>query len=94
MIIEQHQKELNVLQNQFQSLLDMKDSELNDLSYRIKLKKDKTSKKLENEKMEVELRNQLYSLEENMKSKSLEMRWLETDSEQNEVDSFIYLNYT
>lgn len=72
----------------------MKDSELNDLSYRIKLKKDKTSKKLENEKMEVELRNQLNSLEENMKSKSLEMRWLETDSEQNEVDSFIYLNYT
>ncbi|GAA5806180.1 hypothetical protein HPULCUR_011710 [Helicostylum pulchrum] len=84
-IIEQHQKELNVLQNQFQSLLDMKDSELNDLSYRIKLKKEKTSKKLDNEKMEVELRNQLYSLEENMKSKSLEMRWLETDSEQNET---------
>lgn len=95
MIIEQHQKELNILQNQFQTLLDMKDMELNDLSYRMKSKKGSTTEtSRESKKLEQDLRNQLYTLEEDIKSKSLEMRWLETDSEQNEVSSFILLNYT
>lgn len=78
---------MNVLQNQFQSLLDMKDTELNDLCYGIKTKSMK-------KEQEVDLKHQLNTLEQNIQSKSLEMRWLETDSEENEVSSFIYLNYT
>lgn len=69
----------------------MKDKELNDLSYKMKCKK---GSRTESKKIEQELRNQLYTLEEDIKSKSLEMRWLETDSEQNEVSSFVLLNYT
>lgn len=82
------------MQNQFQSLLDMKDKELNDLSYRMKSKKGSAETSRESKKLEQDLRNQLYTLEEDIKSKSLEMRWLESDSEQNEVSSFILLNYT
>lgn len=84
------------MQNQFQSLLDMKDKELNDLSYKMKSKKGSinTDNSRESKKVEQDLRNQLYTLEEDIKSKSLEMRWLESDSEQNEVSSFIFLNYT
>jgi succinate dehydrogenase flavin-adding protein (antitoxin of CptAB toxin-antitoxin module) len=88
-IIEQHQKELNTLQKQFQSLLDMKDKELKDLSFKLKTTNGSLSTEVEQE-----LRAQLQTLEQDMKSKSLEMRWLESDSEQNEVSSFIYLNYT
>lgn len=88
-IIEQHQKELNTLQNQFQSLLDIKDKELKDLSYKLRT----TNGSLSNQ-VEQELRAQLQTMEEDIKSKSLEMRWLESDSEQNEVSSFIILNYT
>ncbi|KAG2194835.1 hypothetical protein INT47_007897, partial [Mucor saturninus] len=85
-IIEQHQKELNILQNQFQTLLDMKDKELNDLSYKMKSKRgSSTETSRESKKLEQDLRNQLYTLEEDIKSKSLEMRWLESDSEQNET---------
>lgn len=84
------------MQNQFQSLLDMKDKELNDLSYKMKSEKGSTNtdNSRESKKVEQDLRNQLYTLEEDIKSKSLEMRWLESDSEQNEVSSFIFLNYT
>lgn len=74
----------------------MKDKELNDLSYKMKSEKGSTNtdNSRESKKVEQDLRNQLYTLEEDIKSKSLEMRWLESDSEQNEVSSFIFLNYT
>lgn len=83
----------------------MKDKELDDLSYGIKSRNGSLSTDLsgsyrtsngseENGAIESELRKQLQNLEEDVKSKSLEMRWLESDSEQNEVSSFIFLNYT
>jgi hypothetical protein len=78
-----------MLQNQFQSLLDMKDKELKDLSFKLKTTNGSLSSQVEQE-----LRTQLQTLEEDMKSKAMEMRWLESDSEHNEVSSFIFLNYT
>jgi hypothetical protein len=82
----------------------MKDRELEDLSYGIKSRNGSLSVDLsdsfstraseESKAVESELRKQLHTLEEDVKSKSLEMRWLESDSEQNEVSSFIFLNYT
>jgi succinate dehydrogenase flavin-adding protein (antitoxin of CptAB toxin-antitoxin module) len=35
-LVHQHQKELNVLQEQFQSILDAKDDQINGLVYKVK----------------------------------------------------------
>ncbi|KAI8874749.1 hypothetical protein K501DRAFT_216795 [Backusella circina FSU 941] len=82
-IVKQHQKELNVLQQQFQNLLDMKDLELEELSYRLKTMTGNELK--EAEKIQQELKARIVQLEEEANSKELEMRWLESDSEQNET---------
>jgi hypothetical protein len=48
----------------------------------------------EAEKIQLELKARIVQLEEEANSKDLEMRWLESDSEQNEVtNSFINLNF-
>lgn len=74
----------------------MKDKELNDLVYQIKSRNGSLpiAASLGENNVEQEQQKRLHKLEENLKSKSLEMRWLESDSEQNEVSAFFYLNYT
>lgn len=61
-MVQQHQKELNVLQEQFQLILDAKDDQINDLVYKV-------SQSQNEEKAFV-------------------------DDNDNEVSSFIYLNYS
>lgn len=73
----------------------MKDKEFNDLLYQNKSRNGSSPIKRNGEnEIERESRNQLYTLEENAKSKSKEMSWLEYDKEYNEVSSFVFLNYT
>ncbi|CAO3649502.1 unnamed protein product [Mucor hiemalis] len=93
-IIEQHQKELGALQYQFQHLLDMKDKELDNLYYMMKSRKRLTNEVCSTNDGTIEQRHQVHILEGEIKSKSLEKNWLESDNEQNEVSSFIFLNYT
>lgn len=70
----------------------MKDHELEALSYRLKTMTGNELK--EAEKIQLELKARIVQLEEEANSKDLEMRWLESDSEQNEVtNSFINLNF-
>lgn len=62
-MVQQHQKELKVLQEQFQSILDAKEDQINDLVYKVK--------QSQNEEKEAFV-----------------------DDNDNEVSSFIYLNYS
>lgn len=62
-MVQQHQKELKVLQEQFQSILDAKDDQINDLVYKVR--------QSQNEEKEAFV-----------------------DDNDNEVSSFIYLNYS
>jgi len=67
--VHQHQKELNVLQEQFQSILQAKDDQINDLVYRVKKGSQHHSEQQETSNAGA-------------------------DDMNNEVQSFIYLNYT
>ncbi|CEP11183.1 hypothetical protein [Parasitella parasitica] len=49
LLVHQHQKELNVLQEQFQSILDIKDNQINDLVYKVKKSHFQQEKELVNE---------------------------------------------
>ena len=89
-IVSQHQKEIKVLQTQFQQLLDLKDKELEGFSYR--LKTVTTSQQKDLEKINEEHRQKLTNLdaecqkkEESLKSKALEMRWMAAEFESSEV---------
>ncbi|OAD68024.1 hypothetical protein PHYBLDRAFT_160202 [Phycomyces blakesleeanus NRRL 1555(-)] len=85
-MVGQHQKELNVLQNQFQHLLDLKDKELEDFSYRLKTVTSAQQKDLEKlhqaHRLKVSaLEDEGQKREEELKSKAMELRWMETDVE-------------
>lgn len=89
-IVSQHQKEIKVLQTQFQQLLDLKDKEIEGFSYR--LKTVTTSQQKDIEKLSEDYRQKLNSLdaecqkkEESLKSKALEMRWMAAEFESSEV---------
>ncbi|KAI8978500.1 hypothetical protein BDB01DRAFT_726458 [Pilobolus umbonatus] len=85
-IVAQHQKEIKVLQTQYQQLLDIKDREIEGFSYRLKTITTTQQKDLERlneehkEKMaKVEKECQLK--EETLKNKALEVRWMTADME-------------
>jgi conjugal transfer/entry exclusion protein len=63
-IVRQHQQELNILQNQFQNLLDMKDRELEEISYRMKTVHGRT---LSESDEHDELKYRIHSLGEDSK---------------------------
>lgn len=86
----QHQKEIKVLQTQFQQMLDLKDKELEGFSYR--LKTVTTSQQKDLERLSEDYRQKFSSLdlecqkkEESLKSKALEMRWMAAEFESSEV---------
>ncbi|KAI7906879.1 uncharacterized protein BX663DRAFT_572798 [Cokeromyces recurvatus] len=89
-IVSQHQKEINVLQTQFQQLLDLKDKELESFSYRLKTVTASQQKDIE--KLNEEYKQKLLTLddecqkkEEVLKSKELEMRWMTAEFESSEA---------
>ncbi|KAI8638150.1 hypothetical protein BD408DRAFT_453794 [Parasitella parasitica] len=89
-IVFQHQKEINVLQTQFQQLLDLKDKELESFSYR--LKTVTTSQHKDLEKLTHDYQQKLAVLdaecqrkEENLNSKTLELRWSTAEFESSET---------
>lgn len=89
-IVAQHQKEINVLQTQFQQLLDLKDRELESFAYRLKTlttSQQKDIEKLNDENKEklTELEAECQKKDEVLKSKSLEMRWMAAEFESSEV---------
>lgn len=92
-IVSQHQKEIKVLQTQFQQMLDLKDKELEGFSYR--LKTVTTSQQKDLERLSDDYRQKFSSLdlecqkkEESLKSKALEMRWMAAEFESSEVSFF------
>ncbi|KAI9245140.1 hypothetical protein EDC94DRAFT_571959 [Helicostylum pulchrum] len=89
-IVSQHQKEIKVLQTQFQQLLDLKDKELEGFSYR--LKTVTTSQQKDLERLSEDYRQKFSSIdlecqkkEESLKSKALEMRWMAAEFESSEA---------
>lgn len=94
MIVSQHQKEIKVLQTQFQQLLDLKDKELESFAYRLKTVTTAQQKDIEkiNEDYKQKLNNldsECQKKEESLKSKELEMRWMTAESESSEVTLFV-----
>ncbi|KAI8143835.1 hypothetical protein BJV82DRAFT_86410 [Fennellomyces sp. T-0311] len=88
-VVSQHQKELTVLHKTQQKLLDMKDKELEDFSYRLRTVTSAQQKDLEklhqahrSKIMEMEEANT--KLESEHKSLKMEMRWLDQDASNNE----------
>jgi hypothetical protein len=95
-IVAQHQKEINVLQTQFQQLLDLKDKELEGFSYR--LKTVTTSQQKDLEKLNHDYQQKLAALdaecqkkEEGLNSKTLELRWSTAEFESSEVSGYFLL---
>jgi hypothetical protein len=66
-IVRQHQQELNILQNQFQNLLDMKDRELEEVSYRMKTVHGRTLSESDEHDEHDELKSRINSLGEDSK---------------------------
>lgn len=86
-----------MLHQTHQKLLDMKDKELEDFSYRLRTVTSTQQKDLE--KLHQSHRAKVAELEEigrkreeELKSKAMEMRWLEVEVEGNEVRPSIILN--
>lgn len=91
-IVAQHQKEIKVLQTQFQQLLDIKDRELESFSYRLKTvttsKQKDLAKANESHKQKLaDLEAECQKKEETIKSKALEMRWMAAEFESSEVST-------
>lgn len=86
----QHQKEIKVLQTQFQQLLDLKDKEIESFAYRLKTVTASQQKDIEklNEDFKQKMANleaECQDKEEAIKSKTLEMKWMAAESEGFEV---------
>lgn len=84
---------MKVLHETHQKLLDMKDKELEEYSYRLRSMTSSHQKDIEN--LHQTQRNKIAELEaenrkreEELKSKEMEMRWLESDAEAHEVCIF------
>lgn len=89
-IVAQHQKEIKVLQTQFQQLLDIKDRELEGFAYRLKTLTTSQQKDMEkindgHKSRIADLEKECQKKEESLKSKALEMRWMEAEFESSEV---------
>lgn len=89
-IATQHQKELRVLHQSHQKMLDLKDKELEDFSYRLRTVTSTQQKDLEklhqaNRTKIAEMEEKMRQLEAQLKSKEMENRWLEDDVESSEV---------
>ncbi|ORE11386.1 hypothetical protein BCV72DRAFT_197768 [Rhizopus microsporus var. microsporus] len=89
-IVSQHQKEIKVLQTQFQQLLDLKDKEIEGFAYRLKTITATQQKDIE--KLNEEYKQKMSALEsecqkkdESLKSKALEMRWMAAEFESSEA---------
>jgi hypothetical protein len=88
--VTQHQKEIKVLQTQFQQLLDLKDKEIESFAYRLKTVTASQQKDIEklNEDFKQKMANleaECQDKEEAIKSKTLEMKWMAAESEGFEV---------
>lgn len=89
-VATQHQKELRVLHQSHQKMLDLKDKELEDFSYRLRTVTSTQQKDLEklhqaNRTKIAEMEEKMRQLEAQLKSKEMENRWLEDDVESSEV---------
>lgn len=81
---------MKVLHETHQKLLDMKDKELEEYSYRLRSLTSSHHKDLESlhqaQRTKIaELEAENRKREEELKSKDMEMRWLESDAEAHEV---------
>lgn len=85
-IATQHQKELTILHETQQKMLDIKDRELEDFSYRLRTVKSAQNKDFGAQQQKLAgLEEKLAALEEELKSKALEIRYLEDDAQGYEV---------
>lgn len=97
-VLSQHHKEIKVLENQFQELLDAKDKELEEFSYRLKTMTASQNKDVQD--MVEDYKARISSLEaecqtkeDSLKSKALEMRWMSAEFESTEVEIKQHLMY-